>query len=238
MTMKNIARSKEIDMPYLTYAVIGLTVFITFLGFNDYEFFEHNIFSVGDILKRGHIHRIISSQFFHADWGHLLVNMFSFYAFADSIELGYGMAALAIIYFGSGIGGDIITLLIKVREPHYRAVGASGAVSGIIFASIFLIPGGSIMVFPLPIPIRPWLYALLFIGASMYGIGKNNDYIGHEAHLGGALTGIALALLLFPAEVLSQKLLLAGVTIPVVLFFVLIIVKPDILRPWSGRRWR
>jgi len=225
-------------MAYFTYGIIALTVLISLIGFYDFDLYEHNLFSVNDILKKGHIHRLFTSQFFHVDWSHLLVNMFSFWAFADSTELRYGILLTAIIYFGSGIGGDILTLILKFKDSTYRAVGASGAVSGIIFASIFLLPGGSIMIFPLPIPLPPWLFAFLFVLGSIFGIGRNNDHIGHEAHLGGALTGVAIAFIMYPSIVLSQLTLLIGVTVPIFIFLVVMIVKPDLVHINKQSPWR
>jgi membrane associated rhomboid family serine protease len=225
-------------MPYFTYGIIALTVIISLVGFYDYDLYEHNLFSVSEVLKKGHIHRLFTSQFFHVDWSHLLVNMFSFYFFADSIELKYGIVLTALIYFGSGIGGDLFTLILKFKDRNYRAVGASGAVSGIIFASIFLIQGSSIIIFPLPLPIPPWLFAFLFVLGSIYGIGRNNDQIGHEAHLGGALTGVGITLVMYPSVVLSQLTLLIGVVVPIVIFLIIMIVKPDLVHLKKQRPWR
>jgi len=94
-------------------------------------------------------------------------------------------------------------------------------VCGIIFSSIFRLPGGSIIVFPIPLPIPAWLYAVIFILASIYGIGRNIGNIGHDAHLGGALAGIAAAYFILPVSVTARPILLAAIIVPVVIFFVL-----------------
>ncbi len=205
----------------ITYLIIAFTAIASFIAFRDNIIFEKYLFSVEGILKKYEFHRTISSAFIHADMGHLLFNMFSFYAFASSIEIVYGPPALMLIFLTGALAGSLLSLLLHRNDPGYRAVGASGAVCGVIFASIFLLPGGSIIIFPLPLPIPAWLYAIIFILASIYGIGKNIGNIGHDAHLGGALAGIAAAYFIFPESVTGNPLLLAGIIIPVVLFFVL-----------------
>lgn len=203
---------------YSTIAVIGIA---SFIAFQNSVIFEKYLFSVERILKKNEYHRTITSAFIHADFGHLLFNLFSFYAFAGGIEAVYGSPSVAVIFIAGAMAGSLLSLLIHRKEPGYRAVGASGAVSSIIFASIFLLPGGSIIIFPFPIPMPAWTYAILFILASIYGIGRNVGNIGHDAHLGGALAGVAAAYFIFPESVTGNPLLLAGIVIPVVIFFIL-----------------
>ncbi|HOP62795.1 MAG TPA: rhomboid family intramembrane serine protease [Spirochaetota bacterium] len=205
----------------VTLTLIAITVLISFSAFQNSFIYEKHHFSVHGILKRHEYHRAITSAFIHADMGHLIFNMFSFYAFAAGLERGYGPYAVAGIYLTGALAGSALSLLIHRKEPGYRAVGASGAVCGIIFSSIFLLPGGSIIVFPFPVPIPAWLYAVIFILASIYGIGRNIGNIGHDAHLGGALAGIAAAYFILPLSVTSRPLLLTAIIIPVVIFFVL-----------------
>ncbi len=207
-------------MPLATYSIIAAVSLVSLAGFASERLYQGLIFSVERILRRKEFYRVLTSQFLHADMFHLAFNMISFYAFARGIESAFGFHIVIVIFFGSAVAGDILALALKRNHPGYRAVGASGGVSGIIFASIFLLPGGSVIVFPLPVPIPAWVYALLFILATVYGIGRGGGDIGHEAHLGGALAGLCVTGLLFPAAVISQPLLLAGVTVPVLIFSV------------------
>jgi hypothetical protein len=131
------------------------------------------------------------------------MNAISFCAFSQSLELRYGGVVLLALYFGSIVGGSLLALLFH-RNHEYTAVGASGGVCGIIFASLFLLPGTRIMMFPLPIGIPAWLYAIGFLLASYFGIRKRVDSIGHDAHLGGAIVGVLLSLALYPRVVLQQ----------------------------------
>ncbi len=205
----------------ITYSIIAAIGVLSFLAFQNRNIFEKYLFSVESILKKHEYHRIITSAFIHADFGHLLFNLFSFYAFAAGIETAYGSPALTIIFLAGAVAGSLLSLMLHRKEPAYRAVGASGAVCGVIFASIFLLPGGSIIIFPLPIPMPAWTYAILFILASIYGIGRNVGNIGHDAHLGGALAGVAAAYIIFPESVTGNPFLVAAIVIPVVLFFIL-----------------
>ncbi len=209
-------------MAIFTWGIIALTVLISLHGFHNNSSYEKSIFSVQGILFKREYYRLITSQFFHIDWTHLIFNMFSLYSFARHLELIYGIPDTALIYFGSAIGGDILALILHRKNLHYRAVGASGAVCGIIFASIFLLPGGGVIIFPIPIPIPSWLFAILFILATIYGIGKQTSDIGHEAHLGGALSGLIIAILIRPDILYVRYVLLLSVIAPVIIFLIII----------------
>jgi len=132
----------------------------------------------------------------------------------------YGSGVAAYIYICSALGAGVLSLILHRHEGSYRALGASGAVCGIIFASIFLIPGGSIIIFPIPLPIPSWAYAILFVFGSIYASNRMNGGIAHDAHLGGALTGIIVAGTINFQVLISDYLLLCAVVIPLVLFFI------------------
>lgn len=202
-----------------TISIIIITVLVSFIGFRNVNFFENYLFSTRGILKEKEIHRTFTSMFLHADWAHLAFNMFSFYSFANNMEYQYGAAVVALIYLASGIAGSLFSLTLHKKELKYKAIGASGAVSGIIFSSIFLLPGGKIIIFPLPIPIPSWAYALIFVAVSIYGMGRDRDNIGHDAHLGGAIAGVVICLLLYPALVIQNWLLLVGISAAILFFF-------------------
>lgn len=202
-------------LPLFTYSAIAVTVIASVVGFSNKSVMEKSVFSVRAIIREKEFYRMLSSLLFHVNWMHLIFNMISLYSFAESVESLLGSWLVASIYLASGITGGILALVLKRKNPGYAAVGASGAVCGVIFASVFLIPGGSVMILPIPIPIPSWAYALLFVLISIYGIGRENSSIGHEAHLGGALCGIAGAILYRPEILQQQYLLLVGVTVPV-----------------------
>lgn len=186
-------------------------------------------FWISGILQKRQLDRMITSIFLHVNYIHLFFNLFSFYSFAIYIEKGLGKLFLLLLYFGSALGGNLLALFLHKKHPDYRAIGASGAVSGVIFASVLLFPGGRILVFPIPIGLPPWLFAILFVLFSIYGIGKQSGNIGHEAHLGGALTGVLITWLFYPVVIKNHLLLTVIITLPVVLFLYFYMKNPEIL---------
>jgi len=211
-------------MPVLTYGTIALTVIVSFAAFYNSNLFEKYSFSVSAILQDREYHRVITSMFLHINWVHLLFNMFALYSFGAPIESRFGVKIMLVIILYSAVAGSLLALAVNRKKPGYKAVGASGAVCGVIFASIFLLPGGSVIVFPVPVPVPAWLYGVLFMVISLYGIGRGGSNIGHEAHLGGALAGIAWAVLYEPSIIEKNAALLAGLTLPVVILLLYFIV--------------
>ena len=190
------------------WLVIGLTCLFSFLGFSNREVEEKYIFEPRSILAWKEYYRLLTSGFLHAGWWHLLMNMFSLYAFGPSIEFVFGSGQFLLIYFGAIAGGSLLSLYVH-RHHDYRAYGASGGVCGIIFAYILLFPGASIYQLPFPIAIPAWLYAILFIAISFFGMKDNRGGIGHDAHLGGAIVGLLVAAALQPrAALLNWKIFL------------------------------
>jgi hypothetical protein len=132
---------------------------------------------------------------------------------------------MLLIYGASILGGSLLSLIIH-RNHDYRALGASGGVCGIIFASIFLLPGSSVMMFPLPIGIPAWLYAVLFIVGSFVAHRKKADNIGHDAHLGGAIVGLLVATAIYPQLVFAAPWMFASVTVLSLIVLLVLIFDP------------
>src|SRR4030042_791224 len=186
------------DIPVVTYVIIALIVVLSIIGFGNKRVFAKNLFSVGAILQNKEIYRLFTSQFFHANWAHLFFNMISFYSFGTTLEVRFGPGLMTAIFLSSALCGDLLALVIKRKNPDYTAVGASGAICGIIFSSIFLMPGGSIFILPFPVPLPSWFYAILFMAISLYGIGRGRAIIGHEAPIGGGFSGKRWAVIIKP----------------------------------------
>src|SRR5260221_9657658 len=146
------------DTGSFTLIVVAITVVVSIWGFGSGSFVQRFIFSPEKILRDKEGYRLITSGFFHADWQHLFFNMFSFYAFGKWLELLYGAPQTLLIYLGSILGGNLLSLFIH-RHHVYQAYGASGGVCGIIYASIFLTGSGVQFLF-IPITIPAWLYAI------------------------------------------------------------------------------
>ncbi len=178
--------------------LIGSIVLISYRGFRDTYFFNKYMFQVGAILEGKQFIRMVSSGWLHGSGAHLAFNMIALWSFAEVIiQLGSVFFFVAI-YFLSLIGGSLTSLYIHRHNLYYSAIGASGAVSGVVFASILLYPQGSIYLFLIPFPIPSWLFGILYLLVSMYGMKRQGDNIGHEAHLGGALSGLLITSIWFP----------------------------------------
>jgi hypothetical protein len=145
------------------------------------------------------------------------------------VEGGLGSLNFLLIYFASLVGGGLLSLLIHRHHGSYSSVGASGAVCGVMFASVALYPQVAIGLFPLPFSMPSWLYALLFVAFSIYGIRSKRDNIGHDAHLGGALVGMVLALILHPEAFAENYGTILLILIPAVVFVYIIITRPEVL---------
>jgi membrane associated rhomboid family serine protease len=186
--------------------IVAVTSYVSYLAFKHSEYRDKLVFDTELILRKKQYYRVVSSGFIHGDLMHLVFNMFSLYSFGLHIEKIYGAASFLIIYSCGVVGGNIVSLVIHRRES-YRALGASGGVCGIIFASIFLLPGGEIIMYPIPVPIPSYIYAVIFILASYYGMRKSIGNIGHDAHLGGALVGLVVTTIMYPRIVTVSPIL-------------------------------
>jgi membrane associated rhomboid family serine protease len=199
--------------------IIIANVLVSFKGFQDRAFFEKFKFQIGPIVSGEKI-RILSSGFLHVDQAHLFFNMLTLYFFADSVIAYIGIYKFLVIYFGSLLAGSLFGLSFHKKEPYYSAVGASGAVMGIIYASIMLNPGMNLYLFFIPIPIPAYIFGVGYLLYTMFGMKKQWGNIGHSAHLGGAIGGFILTIILFP-QVLSQNTMMVVIlAIPIVLMFV------------------
>jgi membrane associated rhomboid family serine protease len=212
-------------LAYCNFAIILATVCFSYLGFQSAAFEEKYIFRPESILAHKQFYRLLTSGFLHADWRHLLWNLISLFLFGRMIEFMIGVPKFLLIYLGSILGGNLLSLFIH-RHHDYRAYGASGGVCGVIFASIFLFPGGSIYLFPFPMAIPAWLYAIIFLLGSFYGMKARRDHIGHDAHLGGAIIGLLITAALFPQNIRHNPWVFLIVFAGSGLLFVYLIMNP------------
>ena len=216
-----------------SFGNLGLIILLANLGITWYTFqrqdlFERGVFQVREVLA-GQWYRLLSAGFMHVSWTHLLVNMLTLYFFVGSVESRLGFGGLAILYLASLLGGNLLSLALQRRQPEYRAVGASGAVSGVVYAAIALFPGMKLAFILIPIPFPAWIYGVGFILYSIYGMNRGKDNIGHEAHLGGALTGLLVALALKPELWNQHPLTILYIMIPAILFLIVIAVRPRLV---------
>ena len=197
--------------------IIGLNIFFSYKGFRDRIFFNKYKFSPIPI-KRGEKIRYISSGFLHVDTTHLIVNMFTLYFFVDAVIFRVGEINFLIIYLTSLIFGNWLTYRFNSNNINYSAVGASGAVMGIVYSAILLNPEMTLFFFILPMP--GYLFGLGYLFYSIYSMKKVNDNIGHEAHLGGAIAGFFSTIFISPAIVLTNLFTVLILLIPIVYFYI------------------
>ena len=196
--------------------LIIANVLFSMKGFKDASFFNKYKFQVSSILSGEKI-RVITAGFLHVDWMHLGLNMYALYLFGDIVAYIFGMPNFLIIYFGSLLAGGIYSLKYHKNEPYYSAVGASGAISGIVYSSILLYPAMELYLFFIPIPIPGYIFGIGYLIYSIYGMKKQLGNVGHSAHLGGAIGGFALTLLLNPTLFATQTIFVMSLGIPIVL---------------------
>lgn len=203
----------------IVLVIIIANVLFSMKGFNDYSFLDKYKFQVGRVLGKEKV-RILSSGFLHVDWMHLGFNMYALYIFGDFVATNLGTIPFLIIYFGSLIAGSLYTLHYHKDEPYYSAVGASGAVSGIVYSSILVFPDMQLLLF-FAIPIPGYVFGLGYLLYSIYGMKKQVGNIGHAAHLGGAIGGFILTLILRPELFSTNTIFVILLAIPIllVLFF-------------------
>ena len=197
-------------------ALIGLTCVVSMIGWKNQFVFQRYQFHVGSVLRDKQYRRLITSGFLHADAMHLLFNMLTLYFFAPVMLAMFGVVGFLIVYFGSMLAGSAFSLWLYRNRPSYSAIGASGAVSGVLFASIALNPMMSLFLFFIPIPIPAWIFGTLYFAYSVHMMLNPRpwDNLGHAAHLGGAVFGMLFVLLLALPYVLANALYLGIMLIP------------------------
>lgn len=204
----------------ITIIIIAANVVISLKGFNDYSFFEKYKFNIASI-KRGEYFRFFSSAFLHVDMMHLVFNMLTLYFFAEVVIVALGQTLFLILYLVSLLAGNMLSYFFHKNESHYTAVGASGGVVGVLYASILLYPDMPLYLFFIPIGIPAWIIGIGYLMYSMYGMKKRLGNIGHDAHFGGAIAGYVLTLVFLPSLFYSQLWIIVLLAIPILLLFVL-----------------
>lgn len=230
-------------MELVTIIVIGITVLFSLKGFKDLSLFNRYKFQPQAILNGKQYDRMLTSGFLHVDFTHLLFNMLTLFFFANVVisyfaqpaYFVYGVQTMSnstvgyimflVVYIVAILAGNLMALFFHKNNPYYSAVGASGGVSGILFASIVVFPHLELYLF-FAIPIKGWIFGILYLGYSVYGMQKQLGNIGHEAHLGGAIVGLIAPILFFPAIFQVNKIYILGMLIPIAILFALAI-KPQ-----------
>ena len=230
-----------------TILILLVTAGVSIFAFQRRDIGERLMFKPTEILRDKQFERMVSSGLIHADWAHLGWNSLSFYLFGRNIEAVYGPVTLVTVYLTSIIGGSILSLIVHRHDVDYRALGASGGVCGVLFASIFLLPNSSIGFLWFPVAIPAYLYALIFLVTSFIKHRHKSDNIGHDAHLGGAVVGLLVATVMYPHMVFAEPWMFAIVLLLSIGVLVVLIRDPAQLlefrltegsRPKSSQRYQ
>jgi membrane associated rhomboid family serine protease len=208
------------NLDLITIIIIAANVIISYKGFGYYAFFDKYKFSVGGV-QRGEKVRVFSSGFLHVDTQHLLFNMLTLYFFAGPVIDYVEPLGFVIIYIVSLVFGSLLSFYFHKDEYHYSAVGASGAVTGVLYAAILLNPGMSLYMFFIPIPIPAYIFGIGYLLYSIYGMKNRIGNIGHDAHFGGAIGGFITTLILSPWLFQTNLLMIGLLSLPIILLFVL-----------------
>ena len=182
----------------LTYVLIGITVFVSYAAFNNRSLLEKLLFHPVSVAQNGEWYRLLSSGFVHGSWGHLLVNMYVLYAFGTQIEYVFisifgavpGKLSYLAVYLLAVTLSSVPNYFRYQNDFSYRALGASGGTSGILFAFALFDPWGWLLFPPLPIIVA----AVGYLFYSQYMDKKGTDNIGHNAHFWGAIVGLVTTL--------------------------------------------
>ena len=190
----------------ITLILIVVTAAVSLLCFSRQEAFNGLKFSAYAVWHKRQWYRMLSYGLVHGGWGHLLFNMITLYCFGRIVEQYFAAAfgattglVLYVVLYVTALVVSTVGDLIKFRDdPYYSAVGASGAVSAILFAAILFEPKMGIYIYLIPIPVPAFIFAPIYLIYCIVMARKNVDNIGHSAHFWGAVYGILFPLLLRP----------------------------------------
>ncbi len=185
--------------PMIATVILVVTVIVSLAGlYVTPAIIERSLLRPYWLRRRAEYERLITSGFVHADLWHLIFNMLTFYFFGFPLERHIGALKFLVLYLLGLLLSDLGTYFKHRDHPDYASLGASGAISAVLFASIVYFPQQSLYILPLPVPIPAPLFALAYLAYTYYSARHPRGRINHDAHLGGALTGLAFVALTDP----------------------------------------
>jgi len=173
-------------------SILAVTIVMSVLAFKHAHLMKQWLLTPYNISRSGSYRTFLTSGFIHADYQHLFFNMFTFYFFAFPLEDIMGPVKFTVLYFASLIISSIPSYLKNKDNPRYASLGASGAVSGVVFGFILYEPLSRIYFMFIPVGIPAFIYAFLYLGYCIYSARRRSDNINHSAHFWGSLTGFII----------------------------------------------
>lgn len=205
-------------MEYLQHTPVASIIFVftiitSIYAFNDPGLFGKFMLHPYSVSRRYKVYTLITSGLIHADWMHLIFNMMTFFFFAFQLEAMIGSWQFGVVYFMGLILSDIPSVIKHKNDMWYNSLGASGAISAVLFSYILFQPFSSMIIFPLPIPIWAIIFGPLYLLYCVYASRQSRDSINHDAHFFGALAGLIVTVLIVPGVIphfLSQLMAKIG----------------------------
>ena len=191
----------------ITIVIVAVTALVSWLAFNNRKLLDRLILWPPAIERQKQYDRLLTHGFIHADWMHLLFNMITLWSFGTLVERVFSEwitpAGFVLFYLSAIVVAILPTYLQHRNDAQYRSLGASGGVSAVLFAFILFDPWSTLIIFPIPVPIPAILFAVLYVGYSIWMDRRGRDNVNHSAHLWGAAYGVLFTLVLEP-KVLSH----------------------------------
>ena len=186
----------------LTIVIVAITVLVSWRAFNDRALMERMILWPPAVERRKQYDRLLGYGFVHADWMHLAFNMITLWSVGSAVEREFSAmitpVGYVLFYLSAIVVSILPTYLAHRNDPHYRSLGASGGVSAVLFAFILFDPWSTLIIFPIPVPIPAFLFAILYVAYSIWMDRRGRDNVNHSAHLWGAAYGVLFTVLLEP----------------------------------------
>jgi len=184
------------SFPPAAFAILILIVAVSALGLTAApNIIERNLLRPYRVVKNGEYSTLITCGFVHADFMHLLFNSVTLYFFGPNLERTIGTPKFVVLYFLALLVSSAGTVIRNRRNPDYASLGASGAITGVLFAYIVYYPMTEMIVFPVPFPLPATIFAFGYLAYTIWSSKRQHGRINHDAHLDGALTGIAFVAL-------------------------------------------
>jgi membrane associated rhomboid family serine protease len=191
---------------YITTAPVASVIFaiiiiVSLLAFYNDNLYNKLILQPYDVSRGKKVYTLITSGFIHADWSHLFFNMFSYFFFAFQLEATLGHWQFGLLYMVSLVLSDLPSVAKHKNDIWYRSLGASGAISAVVFGYIMFNPLNSLYLMFIPIPIPAIVFGVLYLVYCSYASKRGQGNINHDAHLFGALSGVMITVILVPQVV-------------------------------------
>ena len=202
----------------VTVIICAIIFGVSLWGFNSQNIFQNLMHFPYQEARDRSYYRLFTSIFLHGSWLHLLVNLFVFYTFGEAIEYQFGhlfgpvmgKVNFVLLFVLSGVLADVFTFRKHKDNPQFRSVGASGSISGIMFAYVLFYPLQDLYLYGV-IPIPGIVAAVLYLWYSNYAARKEGGRIDHNAHFYGAVTGLVFTIIIYPPVLSSFVQQLAGI---------------------------